>query len=196
MTAASHAAHTVAFFQTAFTIVLALALGQALSQFVSDEDHRPLHWDRLPSFVAFILILFPFFQGMGRHMFTVYLDPATAPPYRPTYLMFDGIVFLIQAAILYVIARAIPPRLWRRFYGAVLLLLAVDIAWAGVTLARGIHVGFWAVLDAVLAAVLLGVLWWERGKSETLRPAIICAVAVAISTTLSYLVMTEFYFSR
>ena len=70
------------------------------------------------------------------------------------------------------------------------------LAWPGVTLARGIHVGFWAVLDLGLAVVLLGVLWWERGKRETLRPAIICAVAVAISTTLSYLVMTEFYFSR
>ncbi|MEJ0077929.1 MAG: hypothetical protein WDO17_21330 [Alphaproteobacteria bacterium] len=62
--------------------------------------------------------------------------------------------------------------------------------------ARGIHVGFWVVLDAILAAVLLGVLWWERGKPETLRPAIICAVAFAISTAASYFVMTEFYFSR
>jgi len=65
-----------------------------------------------------------------------------------------------------------------------------------VTLARGIHVGFWAVLDVALATMLLGVPWWERGRHETPRPAIICAVAVAISTTLSYLVMTDFYFSR
>jgi hypothetical protein len=197
---ASHnVAHTVAFFQTAFTIVLALALGESLKQFVSDEDHRPLHWDRMPSFASFILILFPFFQGMGQHMFTTYLDPATAPPYRQAYLMFDGVVFLTQAAIFYVMARAIPPRLWRRYYGAVLMLLAVDTIWAAVSLLRGIQVGFWVVLNAILAAVLLAVLWWERsdrGAQEPLRPAIICAVAVAITTSLSYFVMTDFYFSR
>jgi len=196
MTPVTHVAHTVAFFQTAFAIVLALALGEALKQFVSDEDERPLHWDRLPAFVAFILIVFPFFQSMGRHMFTTYLDPATAPPYRPAWLMFDGIVFLVEAALIYVIARTIQPRLWRRFYGAVLLLLAVDIIWAGVSVWRGIPVGFWVVLDVLLGIVLLGVLWFERGKRETLRPAIICAVAFALSTAASYLVMTDFYFSR
>ena len=81
MNTLSHAAHTVAFFQTAFTIVLALALGQALGQFVSDEDHRPLHWDRLPLFVTFILIIFPFFQGMGRFMSSTISIPR---PRRPT----------------------------------------------------------------------------------------------------------------
>jgi hypothetical protein len=39
-------------------------------------------------------------------------------------------------------------------------------------------------------------LWWERGKRDALRPAIICAVAFAISTAASYLAMPEFYFSR
>jgi hypothetical protein len=36
---------------------------------------------------------------------------------------------------------------------------------------RGIAAGR-VVLDAMLAAVPLGVLWFERGKSETLRPTI------------------------
>lgn len=52
------------------------------------------------------------------------------------------------------------------------------------------------MLDAILAVVLLGVLWFEWGKSETLRPAVICAVAFALSTAASYLVMSDFYFSR
>jgi hypothetical protein len=33
-------------------------------------------------------------------------------------------------------------------------------------------------------------------QSETPRPSIICAIAVAITTSASYLVMTDFYFSR
>lgn len=60
---------------------------------------------------------------------------------------------------------------------------------------RGIAAGR-VVLDAMLAAVLLGVLWFERGKGETLRPAIICAVAFALGTAASYLVMSDFDFSR
>lgn len=189
-------AHTVAFFQTGFTIVLALALGEALKQFVSDEDHhRSIHWDRLPSFVSFILVTFPFFQGMGHHMFTTYLDPATAPPYRQAYLIFDGIAFLVQAAIIYVMGRTIQPRLWRRYYGALLVLLAVDLAWAGITMLRGIHVGVWVVLDVILVAVLVAVLWLERGREESLRPAIICAIAVTISTSLSYLLRADLYFT-
>jgi hypothetical protein len=192
-----HVAHTVAFFQTAFTIVLALALGEALKQFVGNEEHhRSIHWDRLPLFVSFILVIFPFFQGMGHHMFTTYLDPATAPPFRQAYLTFDGVVFLIQAAIIYVMGRAMPPGLWRRFYAALLVLLAVDIAWAGVSLLRGLHVGVWVVLDVFLVAVLLAVLWLERGKEHTLRPAILCAVALTISTSLSYLLSADLYFSR
>jgi hypothetical protein len=189
-------AHTVTFFQTAFTIVLALALGEALKQFVSDGAARAIHWDRLPSFASFILILFPFFQGMGQYLYTTYLNPATALPYHPAFLMLDGVVFMIEAAIFFVMSRALPARHWRRYYGAVLLLLLVDSIWGAVTLARGVHVGFWIILNAVLATVLLLMLWWERGTHETLRPSIICALTVLMTTSSSYLVMTDFYFSR
>ena len=154
-------AHTVTFFQTAFRIVLALAFGEALKRFVSDDDDRPLHWDRIPLFVSFVLIIFPFFQGMAQHMFTTYLDPASAPPYRQAYLTFDGLVFMVQAAIIYVMARAITPNLWRRFYGALLLLLAVDIVWAGVLVLRGVPIRFWIELDVALIVVLTSVLWFE-----------------------------------
>jgi hypothetical protein len=37
------------------------------------------------------------------------------------------------------------------------------------------------VLNAIVAPALLGILWWKRGKAETLRPSIICAIAVAIT---------------
>jgi hypothetical protein len=70
------------------------------------------------------------------------------------------------------------------------MLLAVDTIWAGITLARGIQVGFWGRAQRDPRRR------WEWGKRDTLRPAIICAVAVAITTSASYLAMTGFHFSR
>ena len=69
--------HTVNFFQGAFTIVLALALGEALKAFVAGDDERPIHWDRTPPFVSFLLIFFPFFQSMSQYLYLTYLN---APP--------------------------------------------------------------------------------------------------------------------
>jgi hypothetical protein len=187
--------HTVSFFQTAFTIILALALGEALKQFVSDGEEHPVHWDKLPSFLSFLLIIFPFFQGMGQFMFETYLNPATALKSPEGFLMFDGVAFLLESAIFFVMSRSLSAKHWRRYYGAVLLLLFADSIWAGVTYLRGIHVGFWLVLNAILAAVLLAVLWWEDRTRETLRPSIICAATVSLTTMASYIEMNSFYFS-
>jgi hypothetical protein len=53
--------HTVKFFQSAFTIVLALSLGEALKSFTSDNQEQPLYWNRAPALLTFLLVFFPFF---------------------------------------------------------------------------------------------------------------------------------------
>jgi hypothetical protein len=190
--------HTVNFFQGAFTIILAMALGEALRQFVSEHDERALHWDLLPGLLSFLLIFFPFFQGMSQYLYLTYLDAATAPKFQPGYLVFDGLLFTLEAACFFVMSRALPPRRWRRFYGAVLALMAIDIGWSGVTYRRGIHIGDWIWIDLALAAVLAAVLVLERNSHMTpaaaRRATYICLATLIVTTATSYWLERDIYF--
>ena len=56
MQIAGNVAHTVNFMQGAITIVMALALGEALKAFVVSHNDRPLQWERLPVLLAFLFL--------------------------------------------------------------------------------------------------------------------------------------------
>ena len=190
--------HTVNFFQGAFTIVLALALGEALKAFVAGDDERPIHWDRTPAFVSFLLIFFPFFQSMSQYLYLTYLNAPTALKFQPGYLIFDGVLFTLEFACFYVMSRALGPKHWRRFYVAVLLLMAVDVVWSGVTYWRGVHVGAWIYIDLALMAVLGLVLFVERKRHSTeeaaMRASLICLATVVVTTATSYWLERDIYF--
>lgn len=186
--------HTVNFFQSAFTIILALALGEALRQFVSERDDRALHWDLLPGLLAFLLIFFPFFQSMSQYLYLTYLNAETAPKFYPGFLIFDGFMYVLESACFFVMSRALAPARWRRFYGAVLALMAIDIVWSGVTYRRGIHVGDWIWIDMVLAAALGLVLLLERGRPPSMRPTYLGLAMIAATTATSYWLERAIYF--
>ncbi|TMJ32315.1 MAG: hypothetical protein E6G88_03325 [Alphaproteobacteria bacterium] len=61
----------VKFFQYAFIIVFALALGEAFKQFVAEKANQPrdkvVDWSRLPALLSFVVLIFPFYQGMSRY---------------------------------------------------------------------------------------------------------------------------------
>jgi len=186
--------HTVNFFQSAFTIILALALSEALKSFASEDPQHSLRWDRVPALVAFCVAFFPFFQGMSQYFYVTYLNPQTAPKFFPAYLIFDGVVFTLQAGCFFVMSRSLAPQIWRRFYGAVLVLLAIDICWAGITLLRGIRLHVWLSVDAVSVAALLLLMWFERGRPPSMRPAYIGLAIVFVGTALSYWLQRDIYF--
>jgi hypothetical protein len=79
--------HTVNFMQGAITIVMALALGEALKLFVTSRDDRPLQWERLPALLAFVFVFVPFFQSISQYLYLTYLNAQTAPPFRPGFLI-------------------------------------------------------------------------------------------------------------
>jgi len=190
--------HTVDFFQGAFTIILAMALGEALRQFVSEEDERALHWDLLPGLASFLLIFFPFFQSMSQYLYLTYLNAATAPKFYPGFLIFDGFMYVLESACFFVMSRALAPRRWRRFYGAVLVLMVIDIVWSGVTYLRGIAVGAWIYIDIALIAVLVLVLIAERGRTASReaswRASLVCLATVCVTTAASYWLERAIYF--
>jgi hypothetical protein len=192
---AGNVAHTVNFMQGAITIVMALALGEALKLFVTSRDDRPLQWERLPVLLAFLFVFFPFFQSISQYLYLTYLNPQTAPPFRPGFLIFDGVMYILEAACFYVMAGALAPRHWRHFYGAVLALMAIDMVWTVITYRRGIHVGAWIYIDLVVVIVLGGTMWLARRRAfATMAPSWIVMVTLGITTALSYWLESEIYF--
>ncbi len=186
--------HTVNFFQTAFMIVLSLSLGEALKSFASDNQNHPLYWDRAPALLAFLLVFFPFFQSMSQYLYVTYLNPRTALEFYPGYLVFDGLMFTLEAGCFFVMSRSLAPRIWRRFYASTLTLMAIDIGWTSVNFFRGVHVGDWLWLDIVVVVALLTLIWFERGRPPSMRPSYVGLAIVAVTTALSYWLERDIYF--
>ena len=87
-------ADAIGFFKGAFTIVMALALGESLKQFVAEravnEGDRTIQWDRLPALISFLFLIVPFYQGMSRYFYITYSDINKMPQPYSVFLMFDG----------------------------------------------------------------------------------------------------------
>jgi hypothetical protein len=185
--------HTVNFFQGAFTIILALALGEALKSFISDDQSQPLHWERFPALAAFIVIFFQFFESMAQYFYSTYLSPNTSLQFIPGYLLFDSITFLLQGCCFFIMSRSLAPHRWRRFYGSIVVLMLIDIVWAGVNQARGIHVGPWLAIDIATIVVILSMVWFEHGKKDSMRPSYVGLALIAITSVLAYWLEHDMY---
>jgi hypothetical protein len=107
--------------------------------------------------------------------------------------MFDGVTFMCLSAFFFVMSRSLSSEHWQRYYGSLLLLLAVDSAWIVVSICRGIPLKPWLILNGVLGAVLIGTLYFNRSK-QSKAPPIICAVATFCTGILGYIYMSSFYF--
>lgn len=55
-----------------FSIVLALALGEAFKQCVSERENGAIQWDRMLALLTFLLLILPFYQGMNRYLLQTY----------------------------------------------------------------------------------------------------------------------------
>ena len=131
---------SVLFFRNTFTVVLALALGEAFKQFVTDrfagdghyqeakQDYPIILWTRLPTLLSFLFLIWPFFRGMNRYFYVTYQNGSMPQPYS-LYLSFDGILFTGEAALFFVMSRALPLAKWKLFYLCTLGLLIVDSIW-------------------------------------------------------------------
>lgn len=195
--------HAVQFLQAAFTILLSLAFGEAFKQLVPDGD-QDMRWDRFWSLFAFVVMIFPFFHGMTRHFYKTYLDHQDKGLAAVTpWLMFDGVMFMTMSAMFFVMSRSLTPTHWSRFFIALSCLLSIDTVWAGVSIYRGIDLWNFIYLNALLA-VALGIIYlcyrkatlpWMKNEFSW-GPTFYCAMACSTTTTLDYIWMQKFFFSK
>jgi hypothetical protein len=189
----------IAFFKQAFTIILALALGEAFKQFVADRADKPedrvIQWDRLLALFSFLLLIVPFYQGMSRYFFVTYSDPLKVPQPYSAFLMFDGVAFMCESALFFVMSRALSLAQWRRYYWSVLSLLAVDSLWGTVAeTTHGIQIAPWIILNVVFGIILVAILFWFRREARSYSAASIGLAAMFVRTVLDYYFSWNFYF--
>ena len=193
-----------------FSIVLALALGEAFKQFVA--EHRPgvdqtaavrggsIQWDRLAALLTFLLLILPFYQGMNRYLLVNYgAVPATSPLYSAIGLILDSAAFMIESAVFFAMSRNLANSRWRYLYGIVLFLLVVDTFWGFSALLHPHEktdpiLQNWMILNAVFSLILILLIWQGRRLSDAVI-AWIGTFAMLIRTFIDYYISWDFYFS-
>jgi hypothetical protein len=137
---------------------------------------------------------FPFFHGMNRYFFQTYQHPLPTTAAYAGSLLFDSIMFMTESALFFVMSRSLAGVQWRRFFLALLALLAVDTLWCYVELSRLAEINYWIDLNIMLMC-LIGILmayFWK--KDSVAWPSIWAALATLFTSTISYYVSWNFYF--
>lgn len=158
-----------------FTIVMALAIGEAFKQFVSDKAEKPedrhIHWGRIWALIAFMLLVVPFSHGMARYVYETYQHQKLPEPYW-IFLSIDSLVFMTESVLFFILSRSLPIVQWRRFYIAVFCLLALDAVWGLFTFyLHKPEMGSWAYVNLVTCLLLAIILLYKTKGGKPVEPA-------------------------
>ena len=183
--------------QRIFTIVLALSLAESFKQFVDDKaispEDRHIHWGRGFALVAFLMLVVPFYHGMGQWFNDVYKTNAPPKPYS-AYLALDSIAFLIESILFFVMSRALPIEQWRRFYISAALILTVDIVWGlTVWICHREAIIPWVCVNGGVVLVLGLILCRIRDHGSRVGPKL-CLLVLIFRSILDYWFSWDFYF--
>jgi len=178
---ASVSERSVGHLQTLYSLVIGLALTEAVSTFVLGPEHKPLsgstnQTQAWPMFLAFMATLVPFFHGANRYLDQTYIfQPLDDPPIRPRNftLLVDFIILFVEAGIFYWMALVLTH--WQQFFWVLIYLLAIDMAWLAFNLIYGTRqkalIG-WLCLNAGAVALMWIVMYTpllpEAHRSEAL----------------------------
>lgn len=192
---------TVESLRNIFAIILALSLNEAFKQIVADQpdpvacrDKKAIRWDSLFALASLMVLLIPFFHGMGRYLFEVYRHPDHRPEPYGWYLLFDVSAFTVEAGLFFVMSRSLNLQQAIRFYCAVILILIVDTVWG--TAVYFLHRKSllpWLVLNFGFLPILglLVFLGWQKFKRWY---ACFGVALMMVRTAIDYWSSWSFYF--
>ena len=180
-----------------FSIVLALALGEAFKQTVSEKLDGAIQWDRIPALLTFLLLVLPFYQGMNRYLLQTYGTSGTK--FSAVFLVLDGVAFMAESALFFAMSRNLPNSRWAYFYWIVLALLVVDTCWGFSAIQHAspaalATIGMWMKLNAAFSVALL-LLMWLGTKVPDFAVAMLGMLAMLVRTIFDYRISWDFYFS-
>ncbi len=205
MTQAERMLVTVTSHQWLYSLVLALALTEALKTFAgkrepeekesrgrSPDSSLPFDPWCLPALASMVVLLVPFFHGMNLYLRRVYTGPPEPAPYGG-WLLLDSAVFMIEACVLFLLSRHMARTQWTTFYSLVAGLLAIDAAWGFfVWDVHGASTLRWAIVNSVAAPSLV-TLRVLLPKLDIAGP-LLCCLLVVVRSGADYLLSRDFYF--
>ncbi len=189
-----------------FTVVMALSIGEAFKQFVSDKsgENGTIYWWRLPLLIAFIALVIPFSHGMTRYFDHVYLVSPSAN--YSIYALIDTVAFTVESVMFFVLSRSLLENLWRQFFIRFAILLGLDAVWgffAGAN--QEASTMEWVKVNRVFLVVIVLIimayfivkkLTAGRFEPSDKMGAIAVALFVVTRTIFDYAYTFEFYFPK
>jgi hypothetical protein len=108
--------------------------------------------------------------------------------------MIDIFAFMWEAALFFVMSRALAPAHWMTYYGSVVMLLWVDSFW-GLVAAKlhAVPIEPWIYLNFGFGAIVGTMLFMHSHLSDRVA-TVVGAVAILIRTALDYYTTWDFYF--
>ena len=186
-----------------FAFIVALAVTDAIKATFVDKNAGTLilSWPAatlLPAFLAFLVTIVPFYHGMNRHLDECYIR--RTPPAEGA-LLFDFIVFFIEASLLFAITASLgrTDLISFVFLG---ILLTVDTVWA--LISNWIHysgeaqgIKKWAAVNAATIAfgVFLVPISAAADLSTEWQAWLLLALAL-VRSVLDYSLTWTFYFPQ
>jgi len=118
--------------QRIYAVIIALAISKSIETLLKNPNSTAveLSFTRVPagvwSFIAFLVTLIPFWQGMNRHLDRCYLEKQSGVVQRA--LLLDFVVFFVEAVFLFAAGWSIKSDVETFYWLGV--LLGVDMVWA------------------------------------------------------------------
>lgn len=189
---------TVEVLERTFLILLALAIGEAIKQFIGDPAKKEIHiqWWRLPSLLAFLLLIIPFSHGMVMYLHDAY---CSAPLVNyGGYLLEDVVAFTTEAILFFVLSRRLDIEFITSFYVSIIILLGVDSVWGFLVSYHRPDISNWLRLNfgafIIFCLLVTSYQVFFNNKHGAKCVAIVGVNLMLIRTALDYYLNWSFYF--
>lgn len=190
---------TIDSLQRLYVVVVALAIAECVRRFLVDTGTGALgmRLDLVPTFVALLVTIIPFYQGMNRHLDHAYHGD-TPSRAKSGALLLDVVVFFALGIGFFALAVMLGEPKW--FFRALMGVLGVDVAWG--VLSHLIHGGVdswrssssmcWSLINLIAIVALL------VSEMSTLfaSPAYASMVIAILRAIADYWISWSFYFPK
>lgn len=192
--------------QSIYAVIIALGISDAIETLLKTADStageisfaqvRTGLW----AFIAFLVTVVPFWQGMNRHLDRCYLEKKAGV--KQAVLLLDLGIFLVEAILLFGAGLSIKSGIATFYWLAA--LLSIDMVWAigsHYIHSRGTtpHSLKWCLINlcAILAAVLTIVFSCKRADLVLSQHLPFILMVIALSRTIAdYTFCLDFYFPK
>jgi hypothetical protein len=184
-----------------YAVVIAFAVTRAIESVLFDPASNTVDLSRLivhlPSSIAFLITIVPFYHGMHRHLSKTYIEE-TASSKKDGYLLLDFFVFFLEGCILLVFASSLDTG--TQAFIVLSALFIVDLIWS--IMAHGIHYSEfknspwrWAAINFVTIVVLFLIIFSNIFSDGQIKLWALSVTAVC-RTVADYFFCWKFYFPR